>query len=153
MDQKSKSKIKGHWWEVEFDGKLQVVDVERLAWMFPELITFMANFGVTEITTKTAKGEIKISFLQERKIRTSSLPGGLITGSHWMRWKMKRRTEIEAPYKTFTGEVLNARQCETYNQIQREINRWIDAGRKVPEFLMDDSHLTFNLMATLSKER
>lgn len=51
-----------------------------------------------------------------------------------------RRKHITAPYQTFSGEVLNEAQCKGYNDIQDDINRWIDAGKPVPDHLLEWSH-------------
>ncbi len=63
----------------------------------------------------------------------------------------QRREHIKAPYLTHNNAVLNERQCKDYNDIQDDINRWIDAGRKVPEWLLDYSFKTFNIMCEVSK--
>jgi hypothetical protein len=62
-----------------------------------------------------------------------------------------RREHIQAPYKAHNGAVLNERQCQEYNTIQDDINRWIDAGRKPPEWLLDHSFRTFNLLCAIAK--
>lgn len=63
----------------------------------------------------------------------------------------ERREYIKAPYLAYNGATLNERQCKEYNDIQDHINRWIDAGRKVPEWLLDHSHRTFRIMCEISK--
>jgi len=60
-----------------------------------------------------------------------------------------KRAEIKTPYKTYTGKILNKMQCETYNVIQREINRWVDEGREIPEHLLNASHQTMSMLANL----
>jgi len=54
-----------------------------------------------------------------------------------------KRQEIQAPYKTYTGAILNAEQCERYNAIQRRINSFADAGLPIPEYLVSASHKLF----------
>lgn len=65
-----------------------------------------------------------------------------------------RRTHIAAPYLAYNGATIT---CEShiadYNRIQDDINRWIDAGRDVPEWLLDWSFRSFNIMADLAREK
>lgn len=64
---------------------------------------------------------------------------------------LSRREHIEAPYLAYNGAVLNETQCKEYNTIQDDINRWIDAKREVPEWLLNHSFRTFNIMCEVSK--
>jgi len=59
------------------------------------------------------------------------------------------RSHITAPYRTYTGRVLNERQCKEYNDIQDDINRWILAGRPVPEYLLFHSFNTLRMLAEM----
>ena len=60
------------------------------------------------------------------------------------------RQHIQAPYRTYTGKVLNERQCKEYNDIQDDINRWVQAGRQVPEWLLNHSFNTLRMLAEMS---
>lgn len=40
-------------------------------------------------------------------------------------------------YVTYTGRVLSNATIDGYNDIQRDINAWINANRAVPEWLLD----------------
>lgn len=62
---------------------------------------------------------------------------------------MKRRERMEYGYKAYTGRILSNAQVDAYNRIQDEINMWIDAGRAVPEFLLNASHRQLVISATI----
>ena len=55
-----------------------------------------------------------------------------------------QRSHIYAPYKCWNGFVVTCQQhIDDYNQIQDNINIWVDACRDVPEWLLDWSHRKF----------
>ena len=58
-----------------------------------------------------------------------------------------RRDEIPHGYRTFTGVIPSNNEIDRYNMIQRDINAWIDAGREVPDELLNRSHYFFAMMA------
>jgi len=60
---------------------------------------------------------------------------------------IERRPHICHGYVCFTGKRLTNRQVDKYNGIQDEINAWIDAGRTVPEHLLNSSHAYFALVS------
>ncbi len=61
---------------------------------------------------------------------------------------MKRRQLIATGYRAFTGHVFTAAEAQAYNDIQDCINRRIDHGLPVPEWLLNQSHRTFSLIVT-----
>ena len=61
-----------------------------------------------------------------------------------------RRKHIPYNYVTYTGKVLADCQVDDYNRIQNDINIWIDAGRPVPEWLLDWSHQYFVTVAAIN---
>ena len=56
---------------------------------------------------------------------------------------MERRELLPIGYEAFNGHVFTSADCAYYNRLQSEINRWIDAGRAVPEHILDESHRAF----------
>ena len=63
---------------------------------------------------------------------------------------MDRRTHISLGYRTYTGRVFTQQiWVDTYNDIQDRINSFLDAGRPVPESLLNESHRYFVSIATL----
>ena len=67
---------------------------------------------------------------------------------------MPRREHIPCPYEAYNGATITCQaHIKSYNDIQDDINRWIDAGRKPPEYLLDFSHQTFVMISTLAKEQ
>ena len=56
---------------------------------------------------------------------------------------MKRRNLIQYGYKAFNGHTFNDYSVDSYNLIQNEINRFIDAGMKVSEEMLNRSHFMF----------
>ena len=60
-----------------------------------------------------------------------------------------RRSHISAPYTCWNGFVITCTaHIDDYNVIQDDINRWIDAGRDVPEWLLNWSHRKFVEIST-----
>ena len=57
---------------------------------------------------------------------------------------MKPRKTLTPGYRAYNGKILTKLDCQRYNRIQNEINRWIAANREVPPHLLDESHLVFN---------
>ena len=69
----------------------------------------------------------------------------MITGSN-----DKRRDHIEIGYKTYTGKCFTQQiWVDSYNHIQDRINSFLDAGREIPESLLNESHRYFRDIATL----
>lgn len=62
---------------------------------------------------------------------------------------MERRTHIPRGYVAFTGKVLSDAAVAGYNDIQDQINSWIDAGRNPPAWLLDWSFRYFRNSAAL----
>ena len=60
---------------------------------------------------------------------------------------MEHRTMLEAGYKTFTGRILTQSDCDAYNRVQADINKRIDNGVSVPEFMLNESHRLFSILA------
>ncbi len=56
---------------------------------------------------------------------------------------MERRETIESGYRAFNGHIFTEFDAISYNRVQAEINRWIDADRDVPEWLLNESHKQF----------
>lgn len=63
-----------------------------------------------------------------------------------MRRDLERRDLLNPGYTAFNGYVFTQPDCDAYNRIQAEINRWLDAGRPVPDFLYDESHKQFQII-------
>ena len=67
---------------------------------------------------------------------------------------MHRREHIPCPYRAYNGATVTCQaHIGTYNRIQDAINGWLDAGREPPEWLLNESHRHFALMADIAKER
>ena len=56
---------------------------------------------------------------------------------------MELRKIIPYGYKAYTGKTLHNSTIDSYNYIQKEINGYIKAGRKVPEEVLNRSHFLF----------
>ena len=58
------------------------------------------------------------------------------------------RKHVQLGYKTMTGRTF-WRQIwvDEYNRIQDRINKYIEAGRAVPESLLNESHRYFSTVA------
>ena len=59
---------------------------------------------------------------------------------------MKLRKTLQVGYRAYNGKTLTKLDCQCYNRIQNEINRWIAANREVPLHLLDESCLVFNII-------
>jgi len=56
-----------------------------------------------------------------------------------MKATTQRRSHLPYGYVTYTGNEMRDHVVDTYNRLQDEINAWVDAGRPVPEHLLDES--------------
>lgn len=54
-----------------------------------------------------------------------------------------RRQPIPYGYVAYTGRALSASVVDGYNQIQSDINAWLDARRNPPAWLLDWSFRYF----------
>ena len=62
------------------------------------------------------------------------------------------RTHIKAPYKAYNGTTVTCQMhIDTYNRLQDEINGWVNAGRGIPEHLLNESHRHFVIMCDIAK--
>jgi len=61
--------------------------------------------------------------------------------------EMNKRQMINAGFRSVTGYIWNDHDCNVYNRLQNEINTWIEAGRSIPENLLNES---FHVFCTLS---
>lgn len=50
------------------------------------------------------------------------------------------REHLPYGYVAYTGKTLLDSDVDGYNRIQDDINRWLIAGRKVPDWLLDWSY-------------
>ena len=61
---------------------------------------------------------------------------------------MQKRNRLEYNYRAYNGTILNNRQVDKYNSIQADIDRWLQAGRKAPGWLLDWSARYFHIITT-----
>lgn len=59
------------------------------------------------------------------------------------------RAMLEPGYICFNGAVLNQAQCNSVNQENREINRFIEAGMPVSDEQLNRAHYAFSMAAGL----
>jgi|TARA_R110000822_G_scaffold306112_2_gene432188 hypothetical protein len=59
---------------------------------------------------------------------------------------MEMRGMLQVGYEAFNGHVFTKSDCDQYNRIQAELNRWISANKEPPARRLDESHFVFNLI-------
>jgi len=60
---------------------------------------------------------------------------------------MKLLEPIQAPYRTYTGAILNEEMCKSYNAQTEKCNSYLRLGLEVPEHILNGKHNLFVAMA------
>jgi hypothetical protein len=61
------------------------------------------------------------------------------------------RQLITPGYRAHNGHIFSKADCEDYNRVQSRINSFTKAGMMVPQFLLNQSHLVFNIITKAVK--
>lgn len=63
------------------------------------------------------------------------------------RIRSDHRDMLHYGYRTYTGKVLCDTHVDVLNRMYEDINAYVDAGKGVPEELLNDAHRTFVMFA------